>query len=67
MKITEYQIRSLVRRILITELEGWKPNFGSSSGRGGSDWDDDSAMYSTEDPWGDEGGDSDDGDDDGDD
>jgi hypothetical protein len=60
MKITESQIRHIVRKILISELEGWKPNFGRSSGGGGGGgyaWDDYGDLYSMEDPWGDEGGD----------
>ena len=66
MKMTESQIRHIVRNILIAELEGWKPNFGRSGGGGGGGyaWDDYGDMYAMDDPWGDEGdfGGDDDGD-----
>ena len=63
MKLKESQLRKIVRRALLAELEGWKPNFGRSrgGGGGGSDWWGYEGPDLGDDPWGgyvdDDGGD----------
>ena len=65
MKLTESQLRKFVRNVLLSELQGWEPNFGRSrgGGGGGSDWWGYEGPDLGDDAWGEYGGD--DGGDDG--
>ena len=59
MKLTESQLRKIVRKALLSELQGWEPNFGRSrgGGGGGSDWWGYEGPDLGDDAWGEYGGD----------